>query len=230
MMKFLPNRWLKYLLAPLFLAASVATADAGKITDDIRGKLVKTGSGRELATHTIESEPSLYVFVYSASWCGPCNKMMPGLISRYKALKKKSPNGFEFILVSADNSAEDMKKYMVGKKMPWPALAYDQRSAASAASAFKGKGIPSLVLMTKDGQFINGSYTNKGSGRYQGDGPVLASLEKLLGSDGDVSSEAVDRAGKAAEDAAEKLGITSTRLWVGVILAAGTFLFLFFKN
>lgn len=230
MIKLSLHRWLNYLLAPLALAVLVASADAGKMTEDIQGKLVKKGNGRELVSHTIGPEPPLYVFVYSASWCGPCNKMMPGLITKYKALKKKSPDGFEFILVSADNSVEDMKNYIVSKAMPWPALAYDQRTAAAEASVYKGNGIPSLVLMTKDGRFINGSYKNKGSGDYQGVGPVLASLEKLLGSGGESSSEAVEGAVDAAADAAEKLGVTSTRLWVGVILAAGTFLFLFFKN
>jgi len=226
--------WLKYLLAPVFFIALVTPADAGKITDVIQGKLVKIDSGRELKAHTIGSEPPIYVFVFSASWCSPCNEMMPGLISKYKALKKINPNGFEFILVSADNSAADMKNYMVSKAIPWPALTYDQRDAAAAVKAVNGEGIPSLVIMTKDGRFIDGSYKNKGSGDYQGVDPVVASLENILGSSGGASTKSVEsaaeNAAEAADAAAEKLGISSTRLWVGVIMAAGTFLFLFFKN
>lgn len=228
------KRLLKHLLTPLILAALVTTADAGKITKDIQGKLLKNGSGGELVPHTIEHEPPLYIFLFSASWCPPCNQQMPGIISKYNALKKKSPNGFELILVSADNTAEDMKKYMVGKAMPWPALAFNHRNAAAAAKAFSGEGIPSLVLMTKDGEFIDGSYKNKGTGEYQGVPPVLATLEKLLGSGGKVSNKAVEsateNAAKAADATAGKLGISATRLWVGVILAAGTFLLLFYKN
>ncbi len=225
------NRLLKYLFTALFLTALTTSGTAGQITKDIQGKLVKKGSGGNLESYKIETEPPLYLFVFSASWCPACNQQMPGLISKYKTLKKKSPNGFEFILVSADRTAEDMKNYMIGKEMPWPGLAFDQRGAAAAAKAFSGKGIPSIVLMTKDGQFINSSYRNKGSGEYQGLPPVLASLEKLLGSDGGsegkISKEAVEG---AADEAAKKLGISGTRFIVATILALGTFLFLFFKN
>lgn len=230
MIKLSFNRWLKYLSVATAIAGMMPTADAGKITEDLQGKLVIKGSGRELVAHSIDPEPPLYVFLFSASWCPPCNQQMPGLIASYKKLKKKSPDGFEFILVSADHSAKDMQDYIIGKSMPWPALAYDQRDAAAAAKAFSGEGIPSLILMTKDGRFINGSYSNKGSGDYQGLPPVLESLEKLLGAGGDISPEAVEGAADAANAAAEKLGISRTRLSVALILAAGTFLYLFYKN
>ncbi len=88
------SRSLKYLLATLFIAAVATSGFAGQITEDIQGKLVKKGNDRELESHTIGSEPPLYVFVFSSSWCPPCNQ---------QTLKKPYRNSFYRLILLRKN-------------------------------------------------------------------------------------------------------------------------------
>jgi nucleoredoxin len=59
----------------------------------------------------------------------------------------------EVVFVSSDHSAEDFDKYY--HDMPWLALPYEDRDQKNSLSKkFKVKGIPSLVILDKDGSVI----------------------------------------------------------------------------
>ncbi|MEM8866779.1 MAG: thioredoxin-like domain-containing protein [Verrucomicrobiota bacterium] len=114
-----------------------------------------------------------YILVYySASWCPPCRKFTPKLVSFYKKYQKKG--NFELIFMSSDRSAKDSKSYMQDYKMPWPAVRYD-RMSSSGLQGKGGRGIPSLVLFDTKGKIVSSSYNGR---NYLGPNKVLDDLKK----------------------------------------------------
>ena len=104
----------------------------------------------------------VFAFYFSAHWCPPCRGFTPQLAEWYsKDLKAK---GLEVIFVSSDRDAASFKDYY--KEMPWLALDYSQREQKELLSSHFGvQGIPSLVIVDKDGSVIS----KEGRGAISGD-------------------------------------------------------------
>lgn len=111
-----------------------------------------TLKGKEGNIDTIAALEGKTVAIYfSAHWCPPCRGFTPKLAEYYsKSLKAK---GLEVVFVSSDRSANDFDEYY--KEMPWLALPFEDRDRKNALSKkFKVKGIPALVILSKDGSVI----------------------------------------------------------------------------
>ena len=88
-----------------------------------------------------------YIYLISASWCGPCNAEMPHVVEQYKEMSKC---GVELILVSADNASSQatgfMKKYganfpcAMGNSERHKLLGWEDRN-----------GIPYAIIVDADG-------------------------------------------------------------------------------
>lgn len=117
-----------------------------------------------------------YLFYYTASWCGPCQKFTPSLVEFYQ--KHNKGNGdFEIILVTSDSNEDSMEKYASEKKMIWPQVKMGK--AADFKKDFKhpGGGIPNLVLTDTEGKLLKTSYEGD---KYLGPHAVMSHLESLL--------------------------------------------------
>jgi thiol-disulfide isomerase/thioredoxin len=103
----------------------------------------------------------VFALYFSAHWCPPCRGFTPKLAEWYsKDLKAK---GLEVIFVSSDRDEDSFKGYY--KEMPWLALDYSQRKEKELLSNHFGvEGIPSLVILDKDGSVINKEGRNAISG------------------------------------------------------------------
>jgi nucleoredoxin len=143
----------------------------------LQGKLVRL-QGNALQAHEAArlNGVKFYALYYSASWCGPCRQFTPRLVDAYKNLRAEYPE-FEVVFVSADNSAGDMKDYMKGDRMAWPALKFDTVQTSEEIMRYCGDGIPCLVLVDEKGKVL--SDTNRG-GNYVGPQVVLEDTRKLL--------------------------------------------------
>jgi len=117
-----------------------------------------------------------YLFYYTASWCGPCQKFTPSLVEFYNK-HKPGDDRFELVLVSSDEDEDAMEEYARDKRMPWPQLKLSK--AADFKKKFKhpGRGIPNLVLTDTEGNLIKLSYEGD---TYVGPSSVMAHLESLL--------------------------------------------------
>jgi thiol-disulfide isomerase/thioredoxin len=124
---------------------------------------------------TDRAEPEYYALYYSASWCGPCKRFSPELVSRYEVLKQIHGDLFEFALISNDRNRRDAVNYMIDYKMPWfGTYAHADRSPWRGMS---GSGIPHLVIVTREGHQLFSSYRN---GEYVGPRDPLDRFSKLL--------------------------------------------------
>jgi nucleoredoxin len=89
---------------------------------------------------------------FSAHWCPPCRGFTPKLADWYKKVSPNLPD-FEIIFVSSDRSEEDFKHYF--GEMPWIALPYnDRKRKEHLSNHFEVQGIPTFVIVDKDGTII----------------------------------------------------------------------------
>lgn len=56
------------------------------------------------------TDAEFYVYLISASWCGPCNQEMPGIVEAYERMRKDKR--VELILLSGDSTPEAAKGFV----------------------------------------------------------------------------------------------------------------------
>jgi nucleoredoxin len=89
---------------------------------------------------------------FSAHWCPPCRGFTPDLIKTYNKLKERGEE-FEIIFASSDSDDAAFKEYF--DEMPWLAIPYsDRKRKESLSSHFDVSGIPTFVMIDKDGSVI----------------------------------------------------------------------------
>lgn len=157
-------------------AAAPASATPSVFDDALDGNLVSL-KGKGLASHKDFVKPTkYYLFYYTASWCGPCQKFTPSLVEFYNA-NKPGNNEFEIILVTSDSDESAMEEYAVEKKMTWPHLKLSKVDRFKKEFKHPGTGIPNLVLTDTEGNLLKTSYVD---GKYMGPSSVMSHLGGLL--------------------------------------------------
>lgn len=131
---------------------STEDAAANSVYDDILDGNLEQLSGKRLKRASEFIPPKKkYVFYYTASWCGPCQKFTPQLVDFYK--KNKDEN-FEVILITSDSDEDAMEKYAVDKAMPWPQLKLRKASDFKKKFPNKLRGIPYIMVADLEGEII----------------------------------------------------------------------------
>lgn len=93
-----------------------------------------------------------YVLIdFWASWCGPCIREMPNIVSLYNTYKSK---GFEIVGVSLDESQNDWKNALSKYQMTWPQMSDLLGWKSQAVSVFSFSGIPHTVLLDPNGKIV----------------------------------------------------------------------------
>lgn len=87
-----------------------------------------------------------------ASWCGPCRRENPHVVSLYEKYHDK---GFEIFSVSLDNSKDKWIEAIKKDNLSWPNHVSDLKGWSSAAAKLYGvNSIPCTFLIDKDGRII----------------------------------------------------------------------------
>merc|ERR1712070_1273990 len=116
---------------------------------EILGGSKLIGKHGPVDTSTLDGK--VFGLYFSAHWCPPCRGFTPKLAEWYtKSLKNK---GLEIVFISSDKNEEAFKDYY--KEQPWLALDYSNRKEKEQLSNLFGvRGIPSFVIIDKDGSVI----------------------------------------------------------------------------
>lgn len=82
-----------------------ADAPAAKVEDAASSPV---GKALEKADYLTKDRPNTkaryYLFLYSASWCGPCRREMPHVVRTYRKIRQS--DDVELVLFSADKTEE----------------------------------------------------------------------------------------------------------------------------
>lgn len=106
--------------------------------------------GRKVVSSEIKDKTVMLYF--SASWCPPCQKFTPALVD----FQKKHRDKVEVILVSSDESREDMLSYIRNKKMnDFYCVDFSSPKRKALKEKFKVTGIPTVVVINPSGKVVS---------------------------------------------------------------------------
>lgn len=161
------------------LPVSTAYADDADSTEQVSKKKKKKKSRKDKAEEAADTEeapaeesmiaatikgntffnnetPNLnakyFIFLKSASWCGPCNMEMPGVAREYEQMKLTGK--VELILLSQDKTEADAKAFLKKYNATFPGL----MKGASIPTLPPAKGIPNATIMKADGSVIQSGH------------------------------------------------------------------------
>lgn len=116
-------------------------------------------------TFLTDDEPSTkakyYIYLHSASWCGPCKALMPEIVKEYKKMKKKK---VEVILIGHDKTADAAVAYLEHYKAGFPGVLSSAPETRSLPGITSPNGIPAATIVDKNGNVL---YNGHGKGALE---------------------------------------------------------------
>jgi len=168
--------------------------------------------------HTIGTSEALdgkYVGIYfSAHWCPPCRGFTPNLAQFYN--KNKDALNLEIVFVSSDRDENSFEEYF--KEMPWLSLPYaDRDRKAELSNRFSVRGIPTFVILDKEGNLITSDGRTKVMA--DADGKQFPWIPKTAAEI--LKGTYISKSGEVTESAfqGKYLGIYFSAHWCGPCLA-----------
>ncbi|MDO5449582.1 MAG: TlpA disulfide reductase family protein [Akkermansia sp.] len=140
----------------LCLATPAAySADSKDKTEEAAPATSAVGKAIEEITFITDKRPSTsakyYIYLQSASWCGPCNAEMPHVVKAYKAMKGKK---VELILVGSDKTEDEAKGFMKKYKADFPCILKSDPQARKLPGFKPASGIPNAAVVDAEGKEI----------------------------------------------------------------------------
>lgn len=124
--------------------ALIASAGPGRLTADDMPKLVLQGEPPKIGDPTV----TLIVLDVWASWCDPCKESLP---FNGKLAERLAPRGVRFLGVSADDGAEEARKFLKETPIPFPSVWDD---GGRLTKKLELSAIPSLVILDSEGRIL----------------------------------------------------------------------------
>lgn len=126
------------------------------------------------------TDADFYIYLISASWCGPCNMEMPHVVEAYK--KMREDGKVELVLISADSNAEAAKGFAEKYGAEFTVINARGEGTTPPPGFVKPSGIPHATIVDNEGNVIK-----------DGHGSIVQNWEALTINNPDYASK-----GKAA--------------------------------
>ncbi len=130
------------------MAQAEAASGIGKSFIDVKGKSL---DGKEVSLSDYAGKGKIVLIDFWASWCGPCIKTLPELVTTYQKYKNK---GFEIVGISLDDDQQKWADATAKHKITWPQLSNLQGWTDEASQAYGINSIPSTILLDENGVII----------------------------------------------------------------------------
>lgn len=125
-------------------------------TEEVPEKESVVGTMLRKNTYFNNKEPNFnaeyFIFLQSASWCGPCNQEMPHVAEAYEQMRASGK--VELILVSNDQTEAAAQAWLDKYKAKFPAI----MPGATLPQCPPARGIPNATIMNANGDVIESGH------------------------------------------------------------------------
>lgn len=156
---------MKYYIAAMAALLSVAPLHATEEAATTVPAVTKAVSETTFLTGTPIADAQYYVYVFSASWCGPCRAIMPQIIEQYAEMKA---NKVEIILISCDRNEKIAKKYIEHYEAGLPGVFVKAPKALEFPGVTMPRSIPHAIFVDANGKVL-----------AQGHGSIVLNWKKI---------------------------------------------------
>lgn len=141
-------------MASLFAVASLHADEAAPAPAPAESVPAVTAyvNSNQFLTGKPMADAQYYIYIYSASWCGPCRALMPKIVAQYPEMKA---NKVEVILISCDRTTEAAKNYIEHYKVGFPGLHVSSPVAFKLPAATNPRGIPHAIIVDANGKVLH---------------------------------------------------------------------------
>lgn len=140
--------------------AQLKTVAIGQIAPDFTMNDV---DGNPVKLSDLYSKNEYTLIDFWASWCGPCRRENPNVVSNYNNFKSK---GFGVVGVSLDSDKAKWQKAIADDQLAWPHLSDLKAWKNEAAALYSVNSIPSNVLVDKSGKIIGRNLREEKLGEF----------------------------------------------------------------
>lgn len=113
-------------------------------------KKVKKVKGR------VNEKADYFIYLYSASWCGPCCKEMPEIVDLYKDIKKSGK--VDIILFCQDKTPAAAKNFVKNFGIKFLTVMGNDDKAAKVPGHSAPGGIPHCIFVDRNGKQITSGH------------------------------------------------------------------------